>query len=82
MHGFGPKCRSVDNHPAPVQQVISTPFNDMAFATVKMGRIGGELSWFGQRMQRDLLPTRVIKPQEPCFCRTQTWRPTYSGGAE
>ena len=50
MHRFSPRAGQGTNQTAAIQQIVRAPFDDVAFAAVQMGGIGGELSRFGQRM--------------------------------
>src|SRR5437899_3266062 len=65
LHRFSPSACERSDQAATVQQVVGTPFDDVAFAAVQMSGIGGELSWFRQRVQSDLFSARVVKAQEP-----------------
>ncbi len=67
MHRLGPGASQRPDRATTVQKVIDAAFNDVAFAAVQMGGIGGELSGFGQRVQSNLFPARVVKPHQPCF---------------
>jgi hypothetical protein len=67
MHSFSPGARQRPDHPAAIQQVIGAAFDEVAFAAVQVSGIGGELPRFGQRVQGDLFPARVVKPQQPGF---------------
>src|SRR4051812_26549223 len=62
-----PTCQPRANQTAAIQQVLEATFDDVAFAAVQVGWIGGELTWLGHHMKSDLFPACVMKTQEPRF---------------